>query len=511
MNQHSKTISLVLLSGLFLLSLLTLAQLGLGLDEAYYWNWAKHLDLGYVDHPPMIAWVIGLSTAIGGDSVFFVRLGGFLLLWGGFAFAFGALRRLFPDLPNDAAWGYLLLLNLTLIFPGAALIQTIDTPLFAFWMAALYFGARVVADSDAKSWYGLGVCLGLGMLSKYTMVLLAPCMLLFLLFTPSQRHWLGRKEPWLGALLALLAFSPVLIWNLQHDWVSFAFQLNQGFAESSKPMLDKLLRYTTEQAAIISPFVFLFFVFYAGWGSYQAFAQRNAAYRYLLFLSWPVILFFAYTTAKGAQAEANWPAPAYVAGLMLAWVVYQQRFAARAAHRRIMIAVLTLSLLLSLLIRIHLAAPFLPIPPAKDRVREFAGWPALGEQINAIIEQHPSDNGWFISGDKGTIIAEAVYHTGKHYTGIDFAIPQRYLFLDHPNSRLKGKNALIIAKDNVAARAAFEPYFQRVIPIAPYRHRYRGQDIEKHSKYLYIGEGFRGNWTEFDALKSPKPSYTPKN
>jgi 4-amino-4-deoxy-L-arabinose transferase-like glycosyltransferase len=501
MSRLSSRITIALVGVFFLLGLLTLTQLGLGLDEAYYWYWAKHPDLGYVDHPPMIAWVIGLSSALGGDSPLFVRLGGFLLLWGGFAFAFGALRQLFPDAGAGVAWGYLLVLNLTLIFPGAAIIQTIDTPLFAFWMAALYFGARVVTHAEAKAWYGIGVSLGLGMLSKYTMVLFAPCLLLFLLFTPSQRYWLGRKEPWLSALLALLVFSPVLLWNSQHDWISFTFQLNQGFAASEQSVLEKMLRYVLEQAAIISPLLFLAFLFYAGWGSYQAVTQNNKADRYLMWLSWPVLLFFAYTTARGAQAEANWPAPAYIAGLMLAWVTYQRHFASVATHRRSMQLALALSLLLSLLLRIHLITPILPLPPADDRMREFTGWEALGRDIEDLIAAHPSASGWFIAGDKGTIVAEAVYHTGNRYTGIDFALPQRYLFLDAPNTQLKGKNALIIAKSAPATLARFQPYFERVTPLAPYTHRYRGEDIAKHSKYLYLGESFRGNWQRFDALK----------
>lgn len=484
-----------------LLSLYTLGSLGLGLDEAYYWYWAKHPALGYVDHPPMVAWMIGLSTALGGDALFFVRFGGFLLLWSGFAFAFATARALFPDTDRGLAWEYLLVLNLTLIFPGASLVQTIDTPLFASWMAALYFGARVVARQDARAWYGMGICLGLGMLSKYTMVLLGPGMLLFLLFTREQRHWLGRKEPWLAALLALAVFSPVLVWNLQYDWVSFSFQLNQGFSSGEKPMLSKLSRYFTEQAAIISPLLFLAFLTYGILGSAKGIREQQVSYLYLGWLSWPIILFFAFTTARGAQAEANWPAPAYVAGLLLAWAVFHRHFAGRTAHRRTMSFVLIVSLLLILSIRGHLAFHWLPIPPDKDRLREFVGWQALGKRVAQVIQDHSSPKGWFLAGDKGTTLALAVYYTGNRYTGIDLAIPQRYLFLDDPNHDLKGKNAVLLGQDSAATRAFFGRYFRQVTEIGPYEHHYKSTPVPKYDTHLYLGEGFLGNWAAFERLK----------
>jgi 4-amino-4-deoxy-L-arabinose transferase-like glycosyltransferase len=495
---------ITLLGLLFLVSAATLPVLGLGLDEAYYWYWAKHPDLGYLDHPPMVAWIIALSTALVGDTNLGVRLGGFALTWLGFGFAFLAARTLSPRAGPAFAWGYVLLLNLTLTFPGAAMIQTPDTPLFACWMAALYFGARVVARGEARAWYGMGASLGLGMLSKYTMVLLGPCMLLFLLVTPRQRHWLGRREPWLAALLALGIFSPVLIWNLQYDWLSFAFQLNHGLTPDQHGAAEKLLQYLGEQAAVVSPLLFLLFLGYGAWGTGYGFAHGDTGYLLLTSLSWPIVLFFAATSAFGALAEANWPAPAYVAGLLLAWTAFQRHFAEQSGHRRAVHAAVAASLLLSLLLRAHLLSPWLPLAPADDRVREFTGWDRLGQQVEAAIEANPHPGGYFLTGGKGTILAEAVFHTGNRYPAVDLAIPGRYLFLDDPNRLLKGRNAVILARGAPDLVDDFAPYFRRVTPIGAYQHQYRGESIPKHSTGLYLGEDFLGNWEAFDRLKKAR-------
>jgi len=489
------------LAAFLLLSLYTMAILPLGLDEAYYWYWAKHPALSYLDHPPMVAWVIALSTALGGDREFFVRFGGFLLLWVGLGFGFATVRRLFPQAPSGFAWEYLLLLNLTLVFPGATLIQTPDTPLFAFWMLALYFGARLVAGQEDRAWYGLGLALGLGMLSKYTMVLLVPGLLLFLLLSPAHRHWFGRREPWLAALLALLVWAPVLLWNGQYDWVSFRFQLHQGFEADPSSAAEKLFTYAAGQAVMISPLLWLAFVWYSLRGMRTDLRGGDSACLYLTLLSWPVILFFAWTSARGAQAEANWPAPAYLAGLLLAWAVLRGQLGRHRGNRRVAQLTLLVSLLLNLLVRTHLAYPWLPLPPADDRLREFAGWPALGQQVQAAIDAHPHSAGWFLMGGKGTTLAETLFYTGNRYIGFDPTRPQRYLFLDDPNERLRGRNAVIIARGQPATLEPFGRYFRKLTPLGPSRPHSRGQEISRHSTYLYLGEGFLGNWVEFDRLR----------
>ena len=65
------------------------------------------------------------------------------------------------------------------------------------------------------------------MLSKYTALFLVPSVLLFLLADRAHRKWLLRKEPYLAFFLSLVIFSPVILWNYQHQWVSFAFQFSR--------------------------------------------------------------------------------------------------------------------------------------------------------------------------------------------------------------------------------------------------------------------------------------------
>jgi 4-amino-4-deoxy-L-arabinose transferase-like glycosyltransferase len=478
---------------LFALRLLTIHTIQLSPDEAYYWNWSQHLSLAYSDHPPMVAWVMALFTALGGNSELFVRLGGFLLSGAALFFLFATVRTLFPAL-RDLSWDVLLALNVTLLFPAGCIIQTPDTPMLFFWAAAAWCGSRIVSGGAGWWWYGWGAALGLGLLSKYTMILLVPCTFGFLLFCPPLRHWLARKELWLGLLIAFMLFSPVLYWNSQHDWLSFTYQLRQGFSPKQKAVPLKLLEYVGGQAGVITPILFVAFAGYSVKALRISLRESNPPYLYLLFLSWPVLAFFGFSTAMGKVAEANWPAPAYITGLILAGAVYHDMYAARPAHRRFLAAGLVVGLLMSLVVQMHLLKPFLPIPPAADQTRQFHGWRQLGWQVSRIVDQQPSDPGYFLVSDKGTTAAEAVFYSGARLTGVDLFQPERYVFLGDL-SGLRGKDAVLVLHGaGEAVLKRYEGYFDSIEPAGVHDCIFRGVKIEGLSVHLFIGRGFRGSW-----------------
>jgi 4-amino-4-deoxy-L-arabinose transferase-like glycosyltransferase len=149
----------------YVLRLFMISYLELAPDEAYYWYWGKHLSLSYLDHPPMASYIMSLFTALGGDMEFFVRIGGLLMTVIALIFLYGTVRVLFPG-SKRTAWETLFLCNITILFSAACIIQTPDTPMFLFWMAALYFSSKLLTGGARFWWYLWGVALGLGLLSK---------------------------------------------------------------------------------------------------------------------------------------------------------------------------------------------------------------------------------------------------------------------------------------------------------------------------------------------------------
>lgn len=485
---------LTCIAALFASRLLTISVVQLAPDEAYYWYWGLHPSLAYADHPPMVAWVMALFTALGGDTELFVRLGGFLLSAGALFFLWDTARTLFPAL-RELAGDVLLAFNATLLFPAGSIVQTPDTPMLFFWAAATWCGSRIVAGGPGGWWYGWGAALGLGLLSKYTMILLVPCTFGVLLFCPSLRHWLGRREPWLALVVALLFFSPVLYWNWQHDWLSFAYQLRQGFSPKQKAVALKLLEYLGGQAGVVTPVLFILVAGYSVKALRIHLDRGNPAYCYLLMLSWPVLAFFGFSTAVGKVAEANWPAPAYIAGFILAGAVFRSLYASRPAHRRLAAAGLALGIAATLVIQAHLARPFLPIPPGKDQTRQFHGWRELGGRVSRIIDERPASQGYILVSDRGTTVAGAVFYSGARLTGLDLFQPERYVFLGDL-SALRGKDAvLVLHGSHEAGLKRYEGFFDSMEPAGEHERLFRGERIDGLSVKLFVGRGFAGSWT----------------
>jgi dolichol-phosphate mannosyltransferase len=228
----------LLAAALLLLRVAFFARTDLYPEEAYYWNYAAHLDIGYLDHPPMVAWLIHLGTSVFGDNEFGVRASLVVCLLITSFFAFRLTALLFNK--RAAAVAVLLVQALPFFFLIGFMI-TPDAPLAACWAGALYFLTRALLYEKSGAWFGLGVCLGLGMLSKYSIALLGLATLVFIVLDRQSRRWWWHPAPYAAVILALAIFSPVIIWNAQHEWASFAFQSADRVAEKWRFSLHELL------------------------------------------------------------------------------------------------------------------------------------------------------------------------------------------------------------------------------------------------------------------------------
>jgi hypothetical protein len=276
-------------------------------DEAYYWMWSKHLALGYYDHPPGVAVVIRLGTLIAGDTELGVRLVSILLalpmsfaVYRTAAILFGGQR---------VAATATILLNVTLMAAVGTLIVTPDSPLLVASSLVLLFLAKVLETGRGAWWLAVGAAVGVALLSKYTALFFGPAILIWLVSVPKLRRWLISPWPYLGGVAALAIFSPVILWNADHHWVSFIKQIGRSRIEDFKPLFIGELIPT--QIAFATPLVFilgamgLYALFRRDGGALAARALINAIF-------WTVVLYFMWHSLH-ARVEANWFAPVYPA------------------------------------------------------------------------------------------------------------------------------------------------------------------------------------------------------
>lgn len=234
-KSYSEKWILAVIVSSFMFRLFSLGGVSLLVEEAYYWNYSAHLDWSYLDHPPMVALLIRLSTFFVGTTEWAVRVPS-LVCW--------VLAAIYSYRLTDAmrapGWVAVFLMSVLPFFFLQSWVMTPDQPLLAAWAALLYYLYRACILNEHRAWMSAGIALGLGLLSKYTIVLLIPATFLFLLVS-SKRSWLLRPEPYLALVIAGLIFSPVLYWNATHEWVSFAFQSSRRLQEVSTCSIHVLL------------------------------------------------------------------------------------------------------------------------------------------------------------------------------------------------------------------------------------------------------------------------------
>jgi 4-amino-4-deoxy-L-arabinose transferase-like glycosyltransferase len=286
-------------------------------DESYYWLWSKHLSLSYVDHPPMVA-LINYLTTFGRENLIGLRLGVVIISTLVSILIYYLANELFG---KKVAFFSIVLFQLIPHFLIIWLTMFVELPLVLFWTASLLILAHIIKTQNNTSphqkfwcgdklWYLLAVMIGLGYLSKYTMFIFWPCLLLFFFLSPENRFWLKRKEPYLTFLLSLLFFSPVMIWNSQHQWVSFAYHSGKL---SGEVLGKNLLLFLVDQLVHFTPFLI-----FASYGIAKYSLKRTET-KLLLSFSLPVIIFFLLASIK-IKVWAHWPSVAYIGLIPLALV-----------------------------------------------------------------------------------------------------------------------------------------------------------------------------------------------
>ena len=364
----------------------------LGNDEVYYRIFGVYPSLSYFDHPPLVGWLVWLTTA--GNPLaaeLWVRLGPILV---GAANTYLIYRLALRLGTPRSGW------IAALLYTGSVYCSLIvgtfimpDTPLSLFWLLALMLFARLfITESDQKigaKQHGLmlaaGAAVGAAMLGKYTGgYLWAGAAMYVLLY---DRKWLKQWSLYAAPLVSVLVFSPVLIWNAQHDWISFTFHSGRVAAGSSIEWLY-FGREVLGGILYNNPINFVAIVCAAAAALRHKFDVGRPTFRFLVWFSVPMIaLFWAVSLTR--ETLPHWSAPAYFALIVLAalWLSSKRRGVAVAAAS----ALLTLVVGCLGVVVMRVGLPFqqeqaLEKLGRDDITLDMYGWRQLGERFGAMIE-----------------------------------------------------------------------------------------------------------------------------
>ncbi len=359
------------------------AYIGLAPDEAYYWQWSKHLALSYPDHPPLVAWLIRGGTLVAGDTRVGVRLL-FVLIAGIGGIPLYVLGKAVGLSAKRAAVGAMLALLLPIPAVGA-IIATPDTPLALIWLISLMALARL-ADADApRHWYILALALGCGVWTKHTAHLILILVVLYAIGSKPIRAGLRTVHPWIAGGVALALALPYYLADLGSKAPALAFQFSHllGRLDGATTPFDltaitgRLAGLIAGQIGLLTPLVAVAIVKAVVW------AKKNVI--------WGLILPMLVTgmSALLTHPEQNWASLGHPVGavIAIAWAGTLQSATGRAWRLGLFASVLAITTA----IHVHARYPFIPLNARTDPVARLWAWQGmthlahLAEETDAVV------------------------------------------------------------------------------------------------------------------------------
>ena len=342
-------------------------------DENYYWLWSKKLDFSYFDHPPMIAYMIKLTTLFSNEPAF-VRLSAALLVSGTAYFLYLLAKRIFDE--KSATYTFYIFISSVLVI-AASTLTTPDIPLM-FFSSLLLYSAYVYLEDDNKNYALLtGFAAGAMLLSKYPGILIIFTLIVYMIIY--KREVFKDNYLYFAVAIALLVFSPVLYWNIQNDFISFTFQLHHGIAQEKLFNPKTFFNFLGAQLVLFHPFYLLPLLYFL-LRDKNRFEQKKV---YLLLPFLFIIGFFSYFAAF-KHANAQWAGTAYLsASILLGY------YLSNLKSKKILIAGMTLSALVIVLIKTPVGINYVqPIQKLFSRMGKINYFDTEIKALNLDINQY---------------------------------------------------------------------------------------------------------------------------
>jgi 4-amino-4-deoxy-L-arabinose transferase-like glycosyltransferase len=443
--------------------------LGLGIDEAYTVATARVFQWSYFDHPGIAWWLASLAAHVFHSEAPLAVRAPFIAL--------AALSTWLMYVLAARAFGKPAGFYAALLFSLAPALGVTDGsfvlpdgPLVAALLAGAICLLRATAVGEPRAglwWLAAGACAGLALMSKYHGVFLLAGAGLFLLTSRAQWRWLASPWPYAGALVAAAMCAPIIVWNAEHGWASFAFQGGRASALRLRPWLPLLV--IAGQALFLTPWIFAPLVARA-WAAVRRGPKHDPAWLLLCLAAGPILLFTLLPAFTGNRGHFHWAMPGYLMLFPLLGEAVARRLAAGAAgvRRWLMFTSAATPVLIALVIVIAVL-PWPGLPFAKpgqktDPLIETLAWTNLREAFAQAG----------LLGRPGLFVAAGRWHeAGRIDYALGGALPVACVCGDPrgygqkaPLRPFAGEDALIVvpAARRGEVEKEFGPFFSDIAP-----------------------------------------------
>ncbi len=484
----------------------------LAADEAQYWDWSRRLDWSYYSKGPAVAWLIALSVKLFGITEWAVRLPAALSAF--VSMLIVARFALSTSNGNSrAGWYALGLFALLPVFYGTSQFMTTDGPYYVFWLATAYTGWNMARHHQISPirFFFLGALIGLGLLCKYTVLLILPGLLGFL-FKRVPLTTFQRLAGGVALLAGIALFAlPIAIWNHQHGWPTLshlvgALQLPGGDIATTEPWQYSpawTIGYLFYGIALLGPPAALLLIatirasFRTTTGAPPTAHHLRDITEFAIYLGLPV--FFAYLFVSfRTDVKLNWPSAAFVVCLVpmacyLAGPLITEH-ARRLFWRWILGVGIVTALLTSFaptplraLAQIEIQGEPINTARALDRVSGFPPFARSVEQAAGEMERETGQKPFFIASSYGRAALLAFYMTGHpvvysagSYRGARESSYDYFPDTDLADPKLLGRPAILLDHDQWSWEQAL--YFQVIERTRFYGRVYRGYEYRGPSR-----------------------------
>jgi 4-amino-4-deoxy-L-arabinose transferase-like glycosyltransferase len=458
--------------------------MGIVPQDAYYDFYAQHLALSYYDHPPLIAYILRISTTLFGKKVFALKLADTIVTIF-FLIAFYKLAGKFLS-KNKTRLATALAIS-TVMISILSLISTPDVPLMLCWTLTVNCLHEAIWKKKNIYWIWAGISTGLSFDSKYTAVFLIAGLIGFLLLVKQYRKLLF--SPWFlfYILCFIITILPVIVWNSQNQFASFKFQSEGRLNEGLHIDVSGFAGVIGHQAGILLPILFFSLIYFiVRIGKKYGFAINHIPADQLFLLSFFIPLFLGFFTVSFFYwVKLNWMMPSYITGIV--WV-------ARFWKKKWLKYQLVFSLVVHVLLGIEII--FYIIPIRSDDT--WFGWPELAARVEKLHQQYPETFIFSTVDYKTAAVLNFFLNDDVYAKNI---VGERALQFDYVGTdlqKLKGKDAIFInsnprfdnLKNEITLPFSYYSYFDSIVPIQPILIERNNQVVRKFSVFICKGYHF---------------------
>lgn len=409
-------------------------------DEAYYWDWSRHLDYGYYDHPPMVAWAIWLFSFLP-LSELTVRLPAILSAVIVALSTYSTIKQLGAD--KKLAWYGFLIVTISPWLTITAIINTPDVYALLFYTLTVQFGVRFAILQQKRWLYLVGLLVTLSTLSKLTNLFLLPVFLLWMLVDSRQRKWLSTIHPWLSALIGSLGIVVLSVWNYNNNnaMVYRLSELESGSVVSLSQGINESLGFILTNLFMLSPMIVLIIIIAIP--SFRIiFSKLNSGWSLVLFAA-IIPWIYAIPASVFAKFQGNWlvfcAVPLTILGVGI--VHYKQTYNEQTTSYKWLKYSVYWFLLVFVLLNLAPVSGF-----ARSRMRELNGWHELGSIIDKQIDQNSKESQLVVYAQRYQTAAligfYSKYHPNVNTCSIGVRKSMYDLWTDH--SKNAGKDVVFV-------------------------------------------------------------------